>query len=382
MNMVESAEVDEKLLMIIAGEASGDMYGSYLARELLQYGNIRLVGMGGAKMAAAGVELAYPLANMATVGVSGVLRNLSTFRRVLAQAKDMLSSQPPLALILLDYPGFNVRLAEHAHKLGIPVIYYITPQLWAWNPGRVKKLKQIVDQMLVILPFEPDFYKQYGMNVNFVGHPLMDLVPQQFLGAAKPPGENGDIILGLLPGSRQAEVEYMLPIMMRAAEEISGRVERCRVLLFRAPEISQEQLRFDTTLPVEICESDYQTRSRVHFALTASGTATLENALLGVPMCIIYRTNAINFFLARMLVRIKLIGLVNIISRKEICKEFLQGKATPKAIAQHVSEIMLDQNKWKTMRTGLDQVRISLGTPGASNRAAQAVAETVGCKQL
>ncbi len=368
--------------MLVAGEASGDMYGALLAQALRACGPVRLVGMGGQKMAAAGVELAYPLADHAVVGWSGVLGSLLLFRRVLAQARRMLDPHPPDALVLLDYPGFNLRLARYAHARGIRVVYYISPQLWAWNPGRIHQLRRVVDHMLVILPFEPGFYRQAGMEVEFVGHPLLDVIPRELLGSATPPPAEGEVRLGLLPGSRRTELRHMLPTLLAAARRVVERVPRCRVVVFRAPGLCDQDFAQTAGLPVEVCPADYAERARIHYALTASGTATLENALLGVPMCVIYRSNPLNMAIARALVRIPRIGLVNIVAEREICPEFIQGGARPEAIADAASAVLTDPIGWQKMREPLDEVRRRMGSPGASLRAAAAIAARAGLVTL
>lgn len=364
--------------MMIAGEASGDMYGGLLAAALLCRGPVRLVGMGGRKMAEAGVELAYPLADHAIVGWSGVLRSLFLFRRVLMQARRMLEEQRPDALVLLDYPGFNVRLARFAHSRGIPVIYYISPQLWAWNPGRIHEIRRVVDLMLVILPFEPGFYRQAGMEVEFVGHPLLDVIPPGLLGAATPPTRHGEVRLGLLPGSRRGELRHMLPTLLAASRLIVERLPRCRVVAFRAPGLSDADFGRLGDLPVEVCEADYAARARIHYALTASGTATLENALLGVPMCVIYRAGPLNMAIAKALVRIPRIGLVNIVAERDICPEFIQRQAHAQAIADAALPVLSDPARWQEVRRDLDEVRHRLGRPGASHRAADAIVAHLG----
>lgn len=350
------------------------MYGALLAEALRSTGPFRLIGMGGRKMEAEGVELAYPLADLATVGWSGVAQRLFLFHRILKEAKALVVRERPGALVLLDYPGFNVRLAEYAHALGVRVVYYISPQLWAWNPGRIHRIRRVVDQMLVILPFEQVYYRRCGMDVEFVGHPLLDLIPAKLLGAATPPQPGGEIRLGLLPGSRRGELSAMLPTMLAASLEIARRLEKCRIILFRAPGLSDEDFAPAAGLPVEICDANYAARASVHYALTASGTATLENALLGVPMCVIYRTGAINYAIAKALVRIQKIGLVNIVAEREICPELIQGRARPAAIAEHACRLLGEPGGWQEVRRALDEVRQRLGQPGASRRAASLIA--------
>jgi len=364
--------VNAKTVMLVAGEASGDMYGALLVCALRRDG-VRLIGMGGSRMREAGMELSYPLADMATVGWSGVLRQLGSFRRLLRQACHEVEEHRPAALVLLDYPGFNVRLAEHAHRAGVPVIYYIAPQLWAWNPGRIHRIRRVVDHMLVILPFEENYYRESGVPVEFVGHPLLDMVPTELLGQAERPGRDGELRLGLLPGSRRTEVAHMLPLMLETARRVVAREPRCRALLIRAPGLPPELYAAARDAPVELCDLDYAGRAELHFALTASGTATLENALLGVPMCVIYRTSPVNYGIAKALVRIQRIGLVNIVAGREVCPEFIQRAARPAAIADAALRVLTDPDRWQLMRHDLNAVAASLGAPGASSRVARII---------
>ena len=368
--------MNAKTVMLVAGEASGDMYGALLVRALRRDG-VRLIGMGGSRMREAGMELSYPLADMATVGWSGVLRHLGAFRRLLRQACHEVDELRPAALVLLDYPGFNVRLAEHAHAVGVPVVYYIAPQLWAWNPGRIHRIRRVVDQMLVILPFEENYYRESDVPVEFVGHPLLDMIPPELLGAAPAPGAEGELRLGLLPGSRRTEIDHMLPLMLETARRVVQQLPRCRVLLFRAPGLPHDLYDAARDAPVTLCDADYAGRARLHFALTASGTATLENALLGVPMCVIYRTSPLNYGIARALVRIPRIGLVNIVAGREVCPEFLQGSARPAAIAEAALGMLGAPARWQAMRADLDEIAAALGAPGASARAARII-ERIG----
>jgi lipid-A-disaccharide synthase len=297
----------------------------------------------------------------------------------------MLEQRRPDALVLIDYPGFNLRTAKVARSLGIPVIYYISPQIWVWHQGRIKTIAENVTKMLVILPFEQDLYTRAGLRSVFVGHPLQDndepIVPAaQIRSLLQVP--IGARLIGLLPGSRRAEIERHLPMLLKAASQLKQKLPDLEFVLPRAATIPRSFLEQYVAphplLNVRIVEKDLKSvRAAMDFAICKSGTSTLELALLGVPMVIFYKVSAITYLFAKMVVRIKWIGLVNILAGREVAPELIQRRANSREIAQTAEGIISDPARLEQMRLELDGVRQQLGGPGAARRVAQEIAATL-----
>lgn len=359
-------------IFLVAGEASGDIHGANLVRALRRKApGIRCEGLGGWRMAEAGMDLRHDLAGEAIMGFSEVVRNILPIRRLFLDTVARLRAARPDALVLIDYPGFNIRLAGEAHALGIPVVYYISPQVWAWKKGRIHTLARVVRKMLVIFPFEEALYREVGLDVAYVGHPLLDHIA----GHRPARGFEGDPFVGLLPGSRAQEIERLMPAMIGTARGILQRHPGAR---FATPAVSEaraariRQLAGDFPLEV-VVGGMYDVLHAARFCIVASGTATLETALFGVPFVIVYRVGPLNYWLARWLVDIEHIGIVNILAGRGIVPEFIQHDAAPAAILPRALALIGDGPERGAMISELRAVRGALGAGGASDRAAAAV---------
>ncbi len=372
-----------KYVLIVAGEASGDLHGANLVRAMRgQSGsNIVFRGIGGKKMEEAGVEILVSSADMAVVGLTEVFSKLITIFRAYLLMRFILKNNPPDLLILIDYPGFNINLAGIARRYGVRVLYYIGPQIWAWRRDRVKKISRRVDRMVIVLPFEKEFYQQAAkkMRVEYVGHPLLDNIPRNLNkdGIKKDLGlREGGVVLGLLPGSRDEEVKRLLPPMLGAAQILSSRYRDIKYLLPMAPTVSRDVVRAAVNRSplnnsIIIWDQDiYRMLSVCDVAMVTSGTATLETAIMGVPMVIAYRMSKPSFWIARRVVKVRCAGLVNLVAGKEVVPELIQDEVTPQKLADKVLSILENEGTKTTMINNLLMVKENLGTPGASLRTA------------
>ena len=369
-------------IMIVAGESSGDLHGSQLARDLKEARpDLKLFGLGGAAMREAGVEILADPTRLAVIGLFEVLRHLSAFRHLFDQAVKVLDQRRPALVVLIDYPGFNLRFAEQVKRRGIRLVYYISPQIWAWDPGRIRQIKRLADRMLVLFPFEKTLYEQHGVPVTFVGHPLLDQVKPSLprMEALERFGlEDGLPIIGLLPGSREMEVRRLLPILLAAGEKMQQSLpSSARFLLIKAPhlpwELYRDAMNHSSLKPKVVERWDYDGIYSCDLVLVASGTATLECALLERPMLIVYKTSWPTYGVSRLAIRIPIIGLVNVLAGEKVVPEFIQHRATPTAIARAGLELWNSADQRNIMKEKFREIRNSLGTPGASHRAAQAV---------
>lgn len=365
-------------LLVVAGEASGDLHGARLVSELRRLEpDLGFFGLGGDELRAAGLESVAHSAEISVVGITEVLRILKRAREIFDLLLREVERRRPAAAVLIDFPDFNLRLASELKKRGVPVVYYVSPQVWAWRRGRVKTIAEVVDRMLVLFPFEVEFYQRFGVKVIHVGHPLVDEVPQ--LPSAWERGEevSGPFRLALLPGSRISEVESLLPVMLDAVKRLAEDLP-VEVRLIRAPTIPRELFEEEielSGLPVRIISEDrFAAVANSHLALCASGTATLEVGLLGTPMVMLYRLGRWTYMLARLMVRLPFVSLVNLVLGKKVIPELLQSDATPRRIAAEAEQILLDDGERERMRTGLAELRTRLGEGGASVRAAREVA--------
>ena len=359
---------------IIAGEASGDMHGSNLMKEIKTLdskANFRF--WGGEKMQSHGGVMVKHYRKMAFMGFVEVLLNLRTILGYMKTCKADILEYKPDVVVLIDYPGFNMRIAEFAKKHKIKVAYYISPQIWAWKKNRVYKLKKTVDRMLTILPFEQAFYAQYDMQVQFVGHPLLDSVSpkEQWIEKAPTEWRNSERpIVALLPGSRKQEILRVLPIMMEAVEGLS----QYRFILAMAP--SQEDDFYRNLLnnsSIELTrDSTYSLLSVAKAALVTSGTATLETALFQVPQVVCYKGSALSYAIAKQLVKIPFISLVNLVVNKEIVKELIQNDLTADSLHLNLLELFQFETR-KKMLNEYNELATQLGGSGASARAAEEV---------
>jgi lipid-A-disaccharide synthase len=379
MPLEEKNQNKSKTIMIIAGEASGDMHGASLVHEMLKIdSSLKFYGIGGNKLQEAGVKLLAHASEMAVVGLTEVIPKLETILRIMNRMKKSMDEFNPDLVILIDYPDFNLRIAKAAHKRGIKVFYYISPQVWAWRKGRINQIKKSVNKMAVILPFEVETYRQKGFPVNYVGHPLLDLVKTKYSpqeARTKFGLKEGKTTVALLPGSRFSEVNNLLPEMLRAGEILAQHIQDIQFLLPLADTI-EEKIITDIisryALKVNIISGHtYDAISCSDLTIVASGTATLETALLGVPMIIIYKISSLTYFIAKFIVNVKNIGLANIIAGKTIVPELIQEDANGNRIAAEALDILTDVERKQEMIKELTAIRSKLGNPGAARKTAQ-----------
>ncbi len=365
-------------LILIAGEASGDLHGAHLVEALkAQDPSLTFSGLGGEKMKNAGVTLYADLTKLAVVGFIEVLKHYKEFKEIFDMTLEHIRRKRPSAVIFIDYPGFNLRLAREVKKLGIKTIYYISPQVWAWKKNRVFAIQRDIDKMLVIFKFEEEFYQQYGIKVSYVGHPLIDaiqdLTPKEKIFNQFNLDEN-KLTLGLLPGSRIKEIERHMPLLLETAAYLKAKYPMMQFIMIKAPTIERrliEEYLKNISLPISIAEYDqYSVINACQLCVVASGTATLETAILGKPMVVIYKTSFLTWLLAKLFIKIPDIGLVNVVAKKRIVPECVQFQATPKNIAAELEHILTDETRIAEIKTELRKMRQQLDQGGASERAA------------
>ena len=366
-------------IMIIAGEASGDRHGANLINSLKSKDpDIRFTGLGGPLMQKVGQEQLYGINDLAVLGLTEVLKKIFFFRKVFNDSLNFLKKERPDAVVLIDYPGFNVRLAEAVHKENTKVVYYISPQVWAWGKERVKKIGCIIEKMLVAFPFEKDIYEKAGIPVSFVGHPLLD----ELKGFSKEDCRKDfslnpeDTVISLLPGSRIQEIKLILPVMLKTALLLKRKFNAC-FLLPVASTVKQEDIRKilrHSRAEVKIVNGrSAKVISASDMVITASGTATLETAILDRPMVIIYKVPILSYLVLKRLIKIPHIGMVNILLKEEAFPEFIQYKARPRDIFKACAQILEDKNYCDKMTANLKKLRALLGAPGAGLRAAEEI---------
>ena len=370
-----------KKIVIIAGEASGDLHASGLIREIKKINsNLEIFGIGGDRMRREGVELIFHIDKLSFMGFFEVIKKLSFIRGVLKKMTSMIETRRPHLAILIDYPGFNLRLAKKVKNLGIPVVYYISPQVWAWGGNRVKRMQNLIDQMVVIFPFEKEIYERFNIDCEFVGHPLLEvtrpILPledfQKKFGIRK-----NDVVVGLLPGSRWQEVEKILPIMFESSELLKTRIKNLKVLLGLAPTIKKEKMEDLLTqagFGAKIVQNlAYDLMKHADLLLITSGSATLECAILGTPFLVLYKTSLWTYLLAKSLISIPNIALANVVAGKRIVPEFIQNRAVPNQISEEMYGILTDRERYKAIENELKKVKQKLGEEGASKKAAEIV---------
>ncbi len=377
---------------VIAGEASGDLHGSYLVRGLRRVDPAaRIRGWGGDLMARQGVQLDVHYRDTAFMGFVEVVRNLPAIVRLMARCKRDIEAFGPDVLLLIDYPGFNLRMARWARKRGMRVFYYISPQVWAWKEGRVATIRRAVDRMFVILPFEPEFYARHGVEVTYFGHPLVDEVHDFFgrhaadraafaerhqLAAERP-------IVALLPGSRPQEIVRSLKVMLAVA----CRQPQRQFVVAGAPAIAPDYYRAlmaHYAAPANVCLVHGQTwplLAVADAALVTSGTATLETALFGVPQVVCYRGSRLSYLIARRLIKVPFISLVNLIAERQLVTELIQDAFVPERTAAELDRLFEEPHR-EAIRAGYDALRQSLGRPGVSERIAKEMYSLLARKQL
>ena len=362
--------------MIIAGEASGDLHGAKLVEAMLARDpSLFFCGVGGRALQAAGVRILVEASDLAVVGITEVFSKIGSLLKGASRVKKLLGSLKPDLLIIIDFPDFNLHAAAIAKRQEIPVLYYISPQVWAWRKGRVKKIKRLVDHVGVILPFEEAFYREHGVPVTFVGHPLLDENCYSKRDETST-DRNAESLIGLLPGSRDKEVIRNLPAMLEASASIRRRFPDIRFCVSHAPTVEKSLMdrileKFSHRNEISVTSEHVRTifeKSRLVVAV--SGTVTLEAAISGTPTVITYRVSPLSYWIGRALISVKHIGLINLIAGKEIVPELIQQAAAPEHIAECVIALLSQPEKLENMRTELLHARERLGEPGASRRAA------------
>ncbi len=366
-------------MVMVAGEDSGDFHGANLAVALKKkLPAIRLSGIGGLKMEEQGVEIIFPSSRLSVIGLTEVLGSLADILAGRKAIRQHLTKSRPDLLILIDFPGFNLHLvAPFAHKLNIPIVYYISPKVWAWRKGRIATINRLIDKVLVILPFEEEFFRRHNVDAEYVGHPLVDEFAD-----FKSRSQQKSPIIALIPGSRNSEIKRLLPEMITAARLYARDKPELRFLIPVAPSIPEAMVE-------ELIPSGFRDRVTLlrrplktvlqdaAFALVTSGTATLETALAEVPMVVIYKASRISYEIGRRVVKLTHFSLVNLIAEKEIVPELLQDETAPENIVRQMRSILDNQFRYQQTVKELKQLKSRLGNPGAPQRAAAAIIETM-----
>ncbi len=367
-------------VMMIAGEASGDLHGSGVVRELKRlHPDIDLYGIGGDKMRREGLELVYHANELSFMGFAEVLKHLPLIRSVEKTLAQLLKFRKPDVVVLIDYPGFNLRFARVAKQAGVKVLYYISPQIWAWRKSRVKKMRGIVDKMLVVFPFEVPLYEKERIDVEFVGHPLLEelevhLDRESF--CKRYSIDPTKRLLALLPGSRKQEIENIFPVMSATAWKVA-QGQDLEIAVGVAPTLEEKYFRtlYDVRDFHLVKGATYELMKHAHVAIVTSGTATLETACFETPMIVVYKTSWLTYVIGRMLVRVKNIGLVNIVAGQQIVPEYIQHRATTKNLVKEVQRLLSTNGSIASMKAKLAEVKNQLGTIGASRRVAERILE-------
>ena len=377
-----------KRVMIVAGEMSGDQHAARLVRGLRAVrGDVEWFGIGGDALRREGVRTVVDAHDMAVVGFFEVLARIAFFRRVFRQMVALLDAEKPDALLLVDYPGFNLRLAAQAHARGIPVLYYVSPQVWAWHRSRIPKMARMLDLLMVIFPFEVDVFKSTGLRTVFVGHPLVDSV-RRTLAAPSPelPWPAGGRRIAILPGSRRQEIQRVLPPMLAAARELRQR-EPATVFLIPAASVEiaaliEAQLAgrpaAERAAVAVVTGQMREVVRQARAAMVCSGTATVETALLKCPMIVVYRTARLTYWFGRMIIRVPWLGMVNLIANRTLCPEFIQDAATPAAMADALEPLLEDTPARQAQLAGLEKVARALEGAGPLKSAGEVVAAALG----
>jgi len=366
--------------MIVTGEASGDLHGGNLIAAAAKVDpGLKFFGVGGVNMERAGCDILIQGEEIATMGFVEVLGHLPVILRAFKKLKLILQGdERPDVLILIDFPEFNLRLARVAQEVGVPVLYYVSPQVWAWRRGRVKKIAAVVDYLAAILPFEPEYYKDEDIQVEYVGNPLLDefaitVGRDDYLRSrGLDPSKK---TVGLFPGSRLNELKYIFPTILEAARLLYERDPDLQFLLPVAPTLSEESIRermagqpYETTL---VHDNFYNVANACDAVLVVSGTATLQTALAGAPMAILYKLNALSYFIGKCLVKVPFIGLANIVAGQQVAKEFMQEAATPENLVEEIAKILYDEAYRQELKVKLGTVQAKMGEPGCSERVAR-----------
>jgi len=377
-------DTGNKNLMIIAGEVSGDLHGSSLVRELKKMdSNLNIYGIGGDRMKSEGMELIYHINKMAFLGFAEVVKHLPFIKRVQKDLIRIIKEKKIKSVVLIDYPGFNLNFAKKLKELNLNVIYYISPQIWAWGAKRINKIKRFVNKMIVVFPFEEKFYSDAGVKVEFVGHPLLERINEhKFLSKEelfkKFNLDKSKEILLILPGSRLHEVEKIFPECIKAAKKIAEEFN-LQIVTAGSPNIEEEVYNnlsenFGSKI---ITDHTYDLMRYAKFGIIKSGTSTLEAALFGIPMVIVYKTGFITYSIGKNLVKVKNIGMANIIAEEKIVPELVQNEANEENIYKESKKILSDEHLYNTIKQKLSKVKEKLGTEGASPKAARLIYATL-----
>jgi lipid-A-disaccharide synthase len=370
-------------VMIVAGEASGDLHGAHLIKSLQRLNpELSFCGMGGSEIARTGAEILFEASKISVVGFFEVISHLKDIIAAQRTLRKRLTESKPALLILIDFPDFNLLLARKAKKLGIPIFYYISPQVWAWRSGRVKTIKRLVDKICVILPFEESYFRSRGVDATYVGHPLLDSVKtsqtkDQYCSSQNIPGNVK--LIGILPGSRVKEVARLMPVFLEAAVKLQEKcsdklwfIVPCATTLKNDDLLDNGINDYQDRLNLKIVSEDrYNMMAACDIVIAASGTVTLELLLLNTPMVVAYKVSPRTYRLGKLLVKVKYFSLVNLIGEKTIVPELLQDEANPDRISEELLKLMYDEKERQKIETGFQKVKQKLGSAGASERAAQ-----------
>jgi lipid-A-disaccharide synthase len=369
-------------VLFVAGEASGDLHAAGVAVALRRIRpELGLVAVGGPRLAEQGVELIHRDNQLGVMGFLEVLKHVPRHFLLLRTIRKMLDHGEVALLVLIDYPGFNMKVAAAAKEAGVPVLYYVTPQVWAWGAGRIPKLAQLVTKAAVILPFEEPLLRGFGIDATFVGHPLLDRavnMPTRVEAREALRLPQNTPVLALFPGSRQQEIERHIDDFVATAKELQRRTPGLEVLVSVAPTVALDSARCPFRL---VHSASLSVLRAADVALCKSGTTTLEAAIADCPLVVAYRTGRISFALAKRLVKVANIGLVNVVAGREVAREFIQDEIVPSKIADVLSELLINdgQRRWEVL-SGLAEVRAKLGTPGAADRVARMASEIAGAR--
>ena len=373
--------MSQKNIVVIAGEASGDAHAGRMIAALKKYRpEVSVWGIGGDNMREAGAEIMVDFSDLAVMGLVEVLKRYRRIKSIFNQLVDELEANKPDLLVLVDYPGFNLKLAKQAKKMGIPVMYYIGPKVWAWRAGRIKMIKSYVDKMVVLFPFEVPIYQDAGVPVTCVGHPLVDAV-KNTLSTKQAKIKMGlklnRRVIGVFPGSRRSEIEKLLPVMLDAAQRIQQRNTQVDIILPLAPGIDEAYLRnilAKSTVPVKVVNDKfYELTAACDAIVAASGTVTLEIALLGIPHFIVYRVSPISYYILSRLVKIPYVGLCNIVTGNPIILELLQNEVSVERLEKELLSLLTEPSSKDAAEKIRKQVLTELGPPGGARNAAKEI---------
>lgn len=374
----------KKHILIVCGEPSGELHAFYLIKALKEINSdLTFWGVGGSLLAGLGVEIIYDIKDLAVFGFFDVLKKLPRFFYLKKTLLKKIRQDPPGAVVLIDFSGFNLRLAQAINKQ-IPLIYYVSPQVWASRPGRIETIRKYISQMIVIFPLEKDFYLKHGIHATFVGHPLLDIVKptlekEVFLSRFNLAVDK--TTLALLPGSRKSEIKHILPVMLKASRLIQEKIKNLQCLIAKSINVDwlvYQKLTAESGLDLEIIEGKtYDCLNIADFCLVASGTATLETAIMEKPFVIVYKMGLLNYLLYRPQVKVPYIGMANLVAGKKIIPEFIQFQAKPHLIARKVLRFLQEPSEISRLKNNLSQVKLLLGEKGASLRAAKIILDLI-----